>query len=56
MVNRIYSSELQLKKTNVSDTETSFMDLHLSLSDGFVKTKIYNKRDDSDFDGDVPRW
>ena len=39
------------------------MDLHLSISDGFVKTKIYNKRDDFDFDivnfpflyGDGPR-
>ena len=39
------------------------MDLHLSISDGFVKTKIYDKRDDFDFDivnfpfldGDVPR-
>ena len=39
------------------------MELHLSISDGFVKTKIYNKRDDFDFDivnfpfldGDVPR-
>ena len=39
------------------------MDLHLSISDGFVKTKIFDKRDDFDFDivnfpfldGDVPR-
>ena len=39
------------------------MDLHLSISDGFVKTKIFNKRDDFVFDivnvpfldGDVPR-
>ena len=39
------------------------MDLHLSISNGFVKTKIYDKRDDFDFDivnspfldGDVPR-
>ena len=45
MVNRIYPSELQLNKTNVSDTEASFLDLHLSISDGFVKTKIYDKRD-----------
>ena len=38
-------------------------DLHLSISDGFVKTKIYDKRDNFDFDivnfpflnGDVPR-
>ena len=63
MVNRIYPSELQLNKANVSDAEASFLDFHLSISDGFVKTKIYDKRDDFDFDivnfpfldGDVPR-
>ena len=63
MINRIYPSELQLNKANVSDTEVSFLDLHLSISDGFVKTKIFDKRDDFDFDivnfpfldGDVPR-
>ena len=63
MGNHIYPSELQLNKANVSDTEASFLDLHLSISDGFVKTKIYDKRDDFDFDivnfplldGDVPR-
>ena len=63
MVNRIYPSELQLNKANMSDTEASFLDLHLSISDGFVKTKIFDKRDDFDFDivnfpfldGDVPR-
>ena len=62
MVNRIYPSELQLNKANVSDAEASLLDLHLSISDGFVKTKIYDKRDDFDFDivkfpfpdGDVP--
>ena len=40
MVNHIYRSELQLNKANVSDTEASFLDLHLSISDGFVKTKF----------------
>ena len=63
MVNRIYPSELQLNKANMSDTEASFLDLHLSISDDFVKTKIYDKRDDFDFDivnfpfldGDVSR-
>ena len=43
MVNRIYPSELQLNKVNVSDNEALFLDLHLSISDGLVKTKIYNK-------------
>ena len=63
MVNRIYLSKLQLNKADVSDTETSFLDLHLSILDGFVKTKIYDKRDDFDsdivnfpfLDGDVHR-
>ena len=63
MVRRIYPSELKLNKANVSDTEASFLDLHLSTSDGFVKTRIYDKRDYFDFDivnfpfldGDVPR-
>ena len=63
MVNRIYPSELQLNKANLSDTEAFFLDLHLFISDGYVKTKIYDKRDDFDFDivnfpfldGDAPR-
>ena len=37
MVNRIYPSELQLNKAKVSDTEASFLDLHLSISDGFCQ-------------------
>ena len=63
MIDCIYPSELQLNKANVSDIEASFLDLHLSISDGFVKTKIYDKRDDFDFnivnipflESDVPR-
>ena len=63
MVNRIYPSEVQLNKANVSDTEASFLDLHFSISDGFVRTNNYDKRDDFNFDivnfpfldGDVPR-
>ena len=63
MINRIYSSELQLNKANVSDAEASFLDLHLSVSDGFAKTKINDRQDDFNFDilnlpfldGDVPR-
>ena len=44
MVNHIYPSELQLNKANLSDTEASFLDLHISISDGFVKTKIFDQR------------
>ena len=39
MINRIYPSELQLNKANVSDADASFLDLYLSISDGFVKSK-----------------
>ena len=50
MVNRIYPSVLQLNKAKVSNAEASFLDLHLSISDGFVKTKVNDKRDNFDFD------
>ena len=50
MVDRIYPPELQLNKANTSDTEAPFLDLHLSISNGFVSSKIYDKRDDFDFD------
>ena len=50
MVNQIYSPELQLDKANTTDTEMSFLDLYLSIANGFVSSKAYDKRDDSDFD------
>ena len=50
MVNQIYPPELQLNKANASDTEAPFLDLHLSISNGFVSSKIYDKHDDFDFD------
>ena len=36
MVNQINPSELQLNKANTLDTEAPFLDLHLSISNGFV--------------------
>ena len=50
MVNQIYPPELQLNKANTSDTEAPFLALHLSISNGYVSSKIYDKRDDFDFD------
>ena len=50
MVNQIYPSELQLNKANTSGTDAPFLDLHRSISNGFVSSKIYHKRDDFDFD------
>ena len=50
MVDRIYPAELQLNKANSSDTEAPFSDLNLSIFNGTVSTKIYDKWDDFDFD------
>ena len=50
MVSQIYPSELQLNKANASDTEAAFLHLHLSISNDIVSTKIYDKRDDFDFE------
>ena len=63
MVSQIYPSELQPNKANTSETEAAFLDLHLSIFNDIVSTKIYDKREDFDFeivnfpvlDGDVPR-
>ena len=44
------TSELQLNKANTSDTEATFLDLHLSSSNDTVCTKIYNKRNDFEFE------
>ena len=50
MVNRIYPTEHQLNRTNSSNTEAPFLDLNLYISNGAVSTKLYDKRDDLDFD------
>ena len=50
MVNQIYPPELQLNKANTTDTKAPFIDLHLSIANGFVSSKISDKRDDFDFD------
>ena len=44
MVGQIYPTELQLNKTN-SNTEAPFVDLILSITNGIVSSKIYDKRD-----------
>ena len=63
LISQIYPTELQLNKANSSNTEAAFSHLHLSIVDGCVSCKIYDKRDDFNFeivnfpflDGDVPR-
>ena len=59
----IYPKELCLNKTNESHFSAPFLDLDLFINNGIISSKIYDKRDDFDFnivnyphlDGDVPR-
>ena len=63
MVGQIYPTELQLNEANSSDTETPVLDLNLSITNGIVSSKKYDKLDDFNFeilnfpflDQDVPR-
>lgn len=41
----IYPSELELKKENTGYTETSFLELSISISNRSFSTKLYDKRD-----------
>ena len=50
MVNQIYPSELQRNIANTSDTEAELLDLYLSIYNGIVSTKIYDKHNDFDFE------
>ena len=64
MLGQIYPTELQLNKANSSDTEAPLLDLNLTIINGIVSSKIYDKWDDFNFetvnfpflDGDVPRF
>ena len=62
MVDQMYHTKLQLNKANSSDTEARYLDLNLSITNGIVSSKIYDKWDEFNFeivnfpflDGDVP--
>ena len=45
----IYPTELQLNKANISDEETSFLDLNIKVNGSDVHTSFYDKRDDFKF-------
>ena len=63
MVGQIYPTKPQLNKANSSDTEAPFLDSNLSITNGIVSSKIYDKRDGFNFEianfpfpgGGVPR-
>ena len=60
MVSQINHTGLQ---ANSFDIEAPFLDMDLSITNGIVSSKIYDKRDDFNFeivnfpflDGDIPR-
>ena len=62
MVDYLSPTELHLNRANSSDIEAPFLDLNQCISNSTVSTKLYDKRDDFDFDivnfpfldGDVP--
>ena len=63
MVGQIYPTELQLNKAIPLILTHLFKKLELAITNGIVSSKIYDKRDDFNFeivnapffDGDVPR-
>jgi hypothetical protein len=49
-IDRIYTIELETKDTTDTDRPVSYLDLHLEIdSEGRLKTKPYDKRDDLNF-------
>ena len=50
LVVQIYPTELKINKTNSSGTEAPFLNLNLSITNGIVSSKIYDKRDDFNFE------
>ena len=49
-IDRIYPIELDIKDTTDTDRSTSYLDLNLEIdSEGRLRTKLYDKRDDFNF-------
>jgi hypothetical protein len=49
-VDRIYPIELEIKNTTDTDRSASYIELHLEIdSEGRLRTKLYDKRDDFNF-------
>ena len=49
----VHPAELQLNKYNSSDTEAPFLYFYVSICNGIVSTKVYDKQDDFYFDIDT---
>ena len=52
MVSQKYPTGLQLNTVNLSDTESSFLDLDVSITNGIISTKQNDKQDVFNFEID----
>ena len=50
MLSQTYPTELQLNKANFSETKAPFLDLDLAITNGTFSNKIYDKRNDFNFE------
>ena len=50
VVGQIYPTELQLNGAGSSGAEAPFLDLNLSITNGIVSSRVYDKRDDFGFE------
>ena len=50
MVGQIYSTKLQLNKVNSYNTEAPFVDLDMSITNGILSSKTYDKREDLNYE------
>jgi hypothetical protein len=50
LLKEIYHEELTLEKTNLLPDECNFLDLSISIVNGVITSKIYNKTDDYNFE------
>ena len=48
-VDRIYLVEFEIKDTTDTDMSASYLDLHIEIDRGWLRTKLYDKRDDFNF-------
>ena len=48
-IDDIYPEELKLKKTSESPTTLSYLDIHITITNGKYSTAVYDKRDDFNF-------
>ena len=46
LLSSIYPRELQLNKANISEKETSFLDLNIKVIDNNIHNSVYDKHDD----------